>query len=108
MIPSRPKVAVFLSPVADASGRLAEEEAISVMKEHLQAKPVPIPGFPPQVACFGYIGGASATWSGKYDNEAHRWDVTATKISSSTISIYHWSVYERTKSIVVTDNDRLC
>ena len=53
----------------------SEEEAIAMLKEHLQAKPVPIPGYP--FRCFSYIGGESATWSAKYDNEGHRWDVRA-------------------------------
>ena len=107
----------------------SEEEAIAVLKEHLQAKPVPIPGFPPHIACFSYVGGNSATWSAKYDNEGHRWDVRADSFiagtpaasAASATSVwekflastpqpqsvpiaYNWSVYERTKSIVAAGN----
>ena len=73
----------------------SEEEAISILKEHLQAKPVPIPGYPPHITWFSYVGGKSVTWSAKYDNEAHRWDVRADGDLGR-------SVYERTKSIVAT------
>ena len=112
----------------------SEEEAIAVLKEHLQAKPVPIPGFPPHIACFSYVGGNSATWSAKYDNEGHRWDVRAdsfiagspaTPSPSGVGSIidkllgvtpepqsvpiaYNWSVYERTKSIVAAGSNWMC
>jgi hypothetical protein len=78
----------------------SEEEAIGVLKEHLQNKPVPIPGYPSQISCFSYNGGASGTWSAKYDNEGHRWGI-------SLDGELGWLVYERTKSIVAIDN-RLC
>jgi len=102
----------------------SEEEAIAMLKEHLQAKPVPIPGYP--FRCFSYIGGESATWSAKYDNEGHRWDVRADSFIAGTPAAsaasalveslfgtpqpqsvpiaYNWSVYERTKSIVAAGN----
>ena len=87
----------------------SEEEAIAVLKEHLQAKPVPIPNAP--FKCFSYIWGEFVTWSAKYDNEAHRWDVSIGAQSVKSLLVGgiqpptpppRWSVYERTKSIVAT------
>jgi hypothetical protein len=100
----------------------SEEEAIAVLKEHLQAKPLPVPGAPPGVTCFSQIG--SVTWSAKYDDEGHRWDVgakpqlsasaivermfgTPQPPSSQQLGAYTWSVYERTKSIVATGDEWL-
>ena len=75
----------------------SEEEAISILKEHLQAKPVPIGSYP--FMCFQFIGGDSVAYFAVYDNESHRWDVRGGDSS--------WSVYERTKSIVAT-GDGFC
>jgi hypothetical protein len=76
----------------------SEEEAIGILKEHLQNKPVPIPGYPPQITCFSFVAGT--TWSAEYDNEGHRWGI---RLDGEL----GWSVYERTKSIVAIGN-RLC
>ena len=122
-------LACTATPTPTPAGPMySEEEAIAVLKEHLQAKPVPIPGYP--FRCFSYIGGESATWSAKYDNEGHRWDVRAdsfiagppatpspsgagsfidkllgvTPQPQSVPIAYNWSVYERTKSIVAAGN----
>ena len=88
----------------------SEEEAIAILKEHLQNKLVPIPGHP--LMCFQFVNGNSVNWSANYDNEGHRWDISAkTSIWSQIIKGNEgktqappinetWSVYERTKSIV--------
>ena len=99
------------APTPTPSGPMySEEEAIAVLKEHLQNKPVPIPGHP--LMCFQFVNGNSVNWSAKYDNEGHRWDISAkTSIWSQIIKGNEgktqappinetWSVYERTKSIV--------
>ena len=95
----------------------SEEEAIAVLKEHLQAKPLPIPsGAPPGVTCFTQIDSDLVTWSGKYDNLGHRWDISVgtssfmQKLLGETPTPpknYTWSVYERTKSIVATGDEWL-
>ena len=77
----------------------SEEEAIAVLKEHLQTKPYPRAR--QGVTCFTMIDGEVDFWSAKYDNEAHRWDVKARLFLTN----YTWSVYERTKSIVATGDE---
>ena len=72
----------------------SEEEAIAVLKAHLQAKP--FPRARQGITCFTLIDGEVDFWSARYDNEAHRWDVKARLFLTN----YTWSVYERTKSIV--------
>ena len=100
-----------LACTATPSGPMySEEEAIAVLKAHLQTKVIPgfthpvMPGtvvvvpqqlFGQSTPCLSAIEDKSVTWSAKYDNEAHRWDVRAD-------GDLGWSVYERTKSIVAT------
>jgi hypothetical protein len=116
-----------------SSPMYSEEEAIAVLKEHLQAKPVPRAR--QGVTCFTQIG--SVTWSAKYDNEGRRWDVkgevseggawaesrfaTLAHLTAleqlerlledaktpEPLKYYTWSVYERTKSIVATGDEWL-
>ena len=77
----------------------SEEEAIAVLKQHLQTKP--FPRARQGVTCFTMIDGEVDFWSARYDNEAHRWDVKARLFLTN----YTWSVYERTKSIVATGDE---
>jgi len=82
-----------LACTATPSGPMySEEEAIAVLKAHLQTKVIPgfthpvMPGtvvvvpqqlFGQSTPCLSAIEDKSVTWSAKYDNEAHRWDVRA-------------------------------
>ena len=135
-----------LACTATPSGPMySEEEAIAVLKAHLQTKVIPgfthpvMPGtvvvvpqqlFGQPTPCLSAIEDKSVTWSAKYDNEAHRWDVRADSFIASppatpspsgagsfidkllgvtpqpqSVPIaYNWSVYERTKSIVAAGN----
>ena len=88
----------------------SEEEAIAVLKAHLQAKP--IRGEWQGITCFTLIDGEVDFWSARYDNEAHRWDVTIKSQAPKQpeqpgTKYYTWSVYERTKSIVATGDEWL-
>ena len=86
----------------------SEEEAIAVLKEHLQTKMFPGDPYP----CLMVVETNPVTWSAEYSNGGYRWDINAktTAWSQSNNSpgqpiTYTWSVYERTKSIVATGNE---
>ena len=136
-----------LACTATPSGPMySEEEAIAVLKAHLQTKVIPgfthpvMPGtvvvvpqqlFGQSTPCLSAIEDKSVTWSAKYDNEGHRWDVRADSFIAGTPAAsalveslfgtpqpqsvpresvpraYSWSVYERTKSILATGDDPL-
>ncbi len=94
----------------------SEEEAIAVLKEHLQTKSYPRAR--QGVTCFTMIDGEADFWSANYDIEGRRWDVSVGAQSAMsrleaelggtpepTSERYTWSVYERTKSIVATGDD---
>ena len=86
----------------------SEEEAIAILKDHLQTKIFPGDGYP----CLMVVETNPVTWSAEYSNAGYRWDINAktTAWSQSNNSpaqpiTYTWSVYERTKSIVATGDD---
>ena len=95
----------------------SEEEAMAVLKEHLQAKPLPIPsGAPPGVTCFTQIDSDLVTWGASYDDNGRIWNISVgtssfmQKLLGETPTPpknYTWSVYERTKSIVATGDEWL-
>ena len=96
----------------------SEEEAMAILKEHLQTKILPGEEAPCLLAIEDSIRNPdSVTWFARYDSEGHRWDVTAKKDSPSartrqgtplpSTKFYKWSVYERTKSIVATGDEPL-
>jgi len=88
----------------------SEEEAMAILKEHLQTKILPGEEAPCLLAIEDSIRNPdSVTWFARYDSEGHRWDVTARKKESPRVAPdwYRWSVYERTKSIVATGDEPL-
>jgi hypothetical protein len=90
-------LACTATPATPAGPMYSEEEAIAVLKEHLQTKVIPgftpgqpiMPGtvivvprqlFGQSTPCLSAIEDKATnpvTWSAKYDNEGHRWDVRA-------------------------------
>jgi hypothetical protein len=89
----------------------SEEEAIAILKEHLQTKIVAGENYPCLLPIEWY--GNSGTdkqrglWNSQYDKSANRWDVSFLIPSNSTMPPFTWSVYERTKSIVATGDETL-
>ena len=106
----------------------SEEEAIAMLKEHLQTKMYQGQGR--QYPCLIVIEDSirnpnSVTWDASYDERSRLWNVTARKEVKSTtpsatsiwgkltdsskpsIKMYAWSVYERTGSIMATGDDPL-
>jgi len=92
-------LACTATPATPTGPMYSEEEAIAVLKQHLQTKP--FPRARQGITCFTMIDGEVDFWSARYDNEAHRWDVKARLFLTN----YTWSVYERTKSIVATGDE---
>ena len=95
---------------ADSGPRYSEEEAIAVLKEHLQTKIYQ--GRGRQNPCLMVIEDSirnpdSVSWSANYNNENHRWDVTVFGKTAKKEGLirYTWTVYERTKSIVATGDE---
>jgi len=89
----------------------SEEEAIAILKEHLQTK-IPAGG---EAHCLMEIEWHSNSgsdkqrggWNAQYDKSANRWDVSFVLSSNSTMLPFTWSVYERSKSIVATGDEWL-
>ena len=82
----------------------SEEEAIAVVKEHLQAKTPARIRPSGRVSCLMAIDGDSVTWSAKYDDNGHRWNVTVRNPASEQYPAT-WSVYERSGAIVAMDGN---
>ena len=89
----------------------SEEEAIAILQEHLQTKIVAGENYPCLLPIEWY--GNSGTdkqrglWNSQYDKSANSWDISYVVPSNSTMPVFTWSVYERTKSIVATGNEPL-
>jgi hypothetical protein len=81
-----------------------EEEAIAVLKANLQAKTPARIRPSGRVSCLMSIDGDSVTWSAKYDDNGHRWNVTAWNPASEQYPAT-WSVYERSGAIVAMDGN---
>ena len=86
----------------------SEEEAIAVVKEHLQTKTPARIRSSGRVSCLMAIDGDSVTWSAKHDDS--RWNVTAWNSKSEQYPAT-WAVYERSGAIVALDGNffgRVC
>ena len=85
----------------------SEEEAVAILKAHLQSKEAR--GWFGQ-SCFEVIETTSSDdrWSGQYDRQAYRRDITAKDINALFDNPDYeatWSLYERTGTIVPTGNE---
>ena len=89
----------------------SEEEAIAMLKEHLQTKILAGENAPCLLAIewYGNRGNDKqpGVWNSQYDESANRWDVSYSNIPNSPMVVFTWSVYERTKSIVATGDESL-
>ena len=92
----------------------SEEEAVAILKEHLQTKTFENQGR--EYPCWLGMDDNPSSWSAKYDPGANRWDVTGRakefirenfKRMNDPLAPFTWSVYERTKSIVATGDEPL-
>ena len=109
------------APTPTPSGPMySEEEALAVLKQHLQTKMYQGQGR--QYPCLLVIEDSirnpnSVTWDASYDERSRLWNVTARKEPTATglsfserllaTKYYAWSVYERTGAIVATGDDPL-
>jgi hypothetical protein len=89
----------------------SEEEAIAILQEHLQTK-IPAGGEVPCLMEIEWYGNSGSdkqrgVWNSQYDKSANSWDISYVVPSNSTMPVFTWSVYERTKSIVATGNEPL-
>ncbi len=131
-------VLMALACTATPAGPMySEEEAIAVLKEHLQTKMFPGEPYPCLLVIEGRIRNPSNYWVASYDTDGRLWNITVKSrgpsIPSPTMDAaalveslfknpvphpkqprtkyYTWSVYERTGSIVATGDDpvnRMC
>ena len=89
----------------------SEEEAMAILKEHLQTKILAGENAPCLLAIewYGNRGNDKqpGVWNSQYDESANRWDVSYSNIPNSPMVVFTWSVYERTKSIVATGDESL-
>jgi hypothetical protein len=89
----------------------SEEEAIAVVKAHLQTKILTGENVPCLLAIEWYGNSGShkqpGVWNAQYDESTHRWDVSYSNIPNSPMLVFTWTVYERTKSIVATADESL-
>ena len=103
-------------PATPAGPMYSEEEAVAILKEHLQTKMFPGEPYPCLLVIEDTISDPnSVTWSANYDSEGRRWDISVGEQSVKSLLLggtpepsserYTWSVYERTKSIVATGDD---
>jgi len=88
----------------------SEEEAIAVLKQHLQTKIFPGEPYPCLLVIEDSIRDPNSVfWRASYDVERRLWNVTAKSrkkpIPPEKPKYYTWSVYERTGSIVATGDD---
>jgi hypothetical protein len=103
----------------------SEEEAMAILKEHLQTKMFPGEPYPCLLVIEDNIRNPnSVTWDASYDKHQRLWEITATTMKPTktytslsspelfqAIKYFSWSVYERTGSIVATGDDpinRMC
>jgi hypothetical protein len=104
-------LACTATPATPAGPMYPREEAIAILKEHLQTKIFAGENVPCLLAIEWYGNRGShkqpGVWNSQYDELAHRWDVSFAITSNSPMTVFTWSVYERTKSIVATGDDPL-
>ena len=109
-------LACTATPATPSGPMYSEEEAIAILKDHLQTKIFPGEGYPCLMVIEDTIRHPNfVTWSANYDSEGRRWDVSVGAQSVKYVlsgrtpeppsERYTWSVYERTKSIVATGDD---
>ena len=113
-------------PATPAGPMYSEEEAVAILKEHLQTKMFPGEPYPCLLVIEDNIRNPnSVTWDASYDEEGRFWNITATRaadVGAWAESLfmtpgppaspaqweekrYTWSVYDRTGSIVATGDD---
>ena len=97
-------LACTAAPATPAGPMYPREEAIAVLKANLQAKTPARIRPSGRVSCLAAIDGDSVTWSAKYDDNGHRWNVTARNPASEQYPAT-WSVYERSGAIVTMDGN---
>jgi len=104
-------LACTATPATPAGQMYSEEEAIAVLKPHLQTKILAGENAPCLLAIewYGNRGNDKqpGVWNSQYDESANRWDVSYSNIPNSPMVVFTWSVYERTKSIVATGDESL-
>ena len=108
----------------------SEEEAMAVLKEHLQTKMFPGEPYPCLLVVDAHSSNPSNYWVASYDTDGRLWNITIKSqeptIPSPTFDLqsllvggptpaphpkqpkteyYTWSVYERTGSIVATGDE---
>ena len=99
------------APTPTPSGPMySEEEALAVLKQHLQTKIFPGEPYPCLLVIEDSIRDPNSVfWRASYDVERRLWNVTAKSrkkpIPPEKPKYYTWSVYERTGSIVATGDD---
>ena len=90
-------LACTATPATPAGPMYSEEEAIAVLKAHLQTKILAGENAPCLLAIewYGNRGNDKqpGVWNSQYDESANRWDVSYSNIPNSPMVVFTWSVY---------------
>ena len=93
-------------PATPAGPMYPREEAIAVVKEHLQTKMYQ--GGGRQYPCLLTIEEKHwGRWGGIYDESERRWDISYVVSGGSNNPVYSWAIYDRTRAIVATGYEPL-
>jgi hypothetical protein len=127
---SASRTSMFIPTTTPPGPAYSEEEAMAVLKEHLQTKMFPGEPYPCLLVVDAHASNPSNYWVASYDTGGRLWNITIKSqeptIPSPTFDLqsllvggptpaphpkqprteyYTWSVYERTGSIVATGDD---